>query len=79
MPTINTKQTTTRGSRLGFEATLWATADRQSGNSDAAQDEGEPFDRKSKRLTVNLEEQFVEWAELERAVWPNMRGVGFEG
>jgi hypothetical protein len=42
---------------LGFEQTLWATAEEAEGD-------GEPFEQKMKRLTAKL--QFAESAKLER-------------
>jgi len=42
-----------------------------------AEDDGEPFDMKMKRLTADLREQFVESARLEERIATNLRELGF--
>ncbi len=37
------------------------------------EDDGEPFDEKVKRLTIKLDEQFRESAQLEQAIRENLR------
>lgn len=44
----------------------------------AAEDEDEPFDEKMARLTVLLEEQFAESAQLEEEIRESLRSVGYE-
>jgi type I restriction enzyme M protein len=39
------------------------------------EDDGEPFDRKMKRLTATLEEQFAESAKLEKAIRKNLSAL----
>jgi type I restriction enzyme M protein len=41
-----------------------------------AEDDGEPFEEKMKRLTATLEEQFAEGARLEKAIRDNLAGLG---
>jgi type I restriction enzyme M protein len=45
--------------------------------AEEAEDDGEPFEQKMKRLTEKLEEQFAESAKLERAVRQNLKGLGY--
>lgn len=45
--------------------------------AEEAQDDGEPFDQKMKRLTAQLKEQFAESAKLEKAIRENLRKVGY--
>jgi type I restriction enzyme M protein len=44
--------------------------------AEEAEDDGEPFDQKMKRLTATLEEQFVASAKLEKAIRANLKGLG---
>jgi len=69
------------GSALGFEATLWATADKLRGNLDAAEYKhvvlGLIFlkyisDAFAERHAA-LEEQFAESAKLEKAIRKNLK------
>lgn len=45
--------------------------------AEKAQDDGEPFDQKMKRLTAQLKEQFAESAKLEKAIRENLKKVGY--
>ena len=45
--------------------------------AEEAEDDGEPFERKMKRLTAILQEQFAESARLERAIRQNLKGLGY--
>ena len=45
--------------------------------AEEAEDDGEPFEQKMKRLTGKLEEQFAESAKLEKAIKANLRGLGY--
>ena len=45
--------------------------------SEAAEDNGEPFDEKMKRLTANLREQQAEAAKLDEAITTNLRELGY--
>jgi type I restriction enzyme M protein len=42
-----------------------------------AKDDGEPFDRKMKRLVATLNEQFAEGAKLEKAIRKNLGALGY--
>jgi type I restriction enzyme M protein len=42
-----------------------------------AEDDGEPFEQKMKRLTTKLDEQFAESAKLEKAIQENLRSVRY--
>jgi len=44
--------------------------------AEEAEDDGEPFAQKMKRLTATLEEQFAESAKLEKAIRGNLKGLG---
>jgi type I restriction enzyme M protein len=44
--------------------------------AEAAEDDGEPFEQKMKRLTATLEEQFSESAKLEKAIRQNLKTIG---
>ena len=46
---------------------LWHTI-----GAEAVEDDGEPFDEKMKRLTIKLDEQFRESAQLEQAIRENL-------
>ena len=46
--------------------------------AEEVEDDDEPFDAKMKRLTANLEEQFVESSRLEQAIRDNLRRLGHE-
>ncbi len=39
----------------------------------------EPLDEKMKRLTANLKEQCAESARLDKAIWSNLKGLGYGG
>ena len=41
--------------------------------AEEAEDDDEPFDEKVKRLTIKLDEQFRESAQLEQAIRENLR------
>lgn len=43
------------------------------------EDDDEPFNKKMKRLSVKLEEQFAELARLEKAIRGNLKGLGYGG
>jgi len=47
--------------------------------AEEAEDDGEPFEQKMKRLTAKLEEQFAESAKLEEAIRQNLKGLGYGG
>ncbi len=44
--------------------------------AEEAEDDGEPFEQKMKRLTAKLEEQFAESAKLEKAIRQNIKTIG---
>lgn len=45
--------------------------------AEEAEDDGEPFEEKMKRLAATLGEQFVESAKLEKEIRKNLAGLGF--
>jgi type I restriction enzyme M protein len=45
--------------------------------AEAAEDDGEPFDEKMKRLTKTLQEQCAEGAKLDAAIWKNLKELGY--
>ena len=45
--------------------------------AEAAEDDGEPFDEKMKRLTATLREQQAEAAKLDAAIAVNLRALGY--
>jgi type I restriction enzyme M protein len=45
--------------------------------AEEAEEDGEPFEQKMKRLTATLEEQFAESARLEKAIRANLKGLGY--
>jgi len=47
--------------------------------AEAAEDDGEPFDEKMKRLTATLREQQKEAAKLDAAVAANLKEFGYGG
>jgi type I restriction enzyme M protein len=47
--------------------------------AEAAEDDGEPFDHKMKRLTATLREQQAEATMLDAAIAANLRGLGYGG
>jgi type I restriction enzyme M protein len=47
--------------------------------AEAAEEDGEPFEEKLKRLMAKLEEQFAEGAKLETAIKENLRGLASRG
>ena len=54
------------------------TPGRYVGTEDV-QDEGEPFEKKMKRLSATLEKQFTESAKFEKTIKANLRGLGYGG
>jgi type I restriction enzyme M protein len=46
--------------------------------AEAAEDDGEPFEEKMRRLTAQLAEQFRESARLEAEIRANLKGLGYE-
>ena len=44
-----------------------------------AEDDGEPFEQKMKRLTATLEEQFAESAKLEKVIEVSLKGLNYGG
>jgi type I restriction enzyme M protein len=47
--------------------------------AEEAEDDGEPFEEKMKRLVAELNAQFAESAKLEKAIKANLRGLGYGG
>jgi type I restriction enzyme M protein len=47
--------------------------------AEAAEDDGEPFEEKMKRLAVTLREQQVEGAKLDAAIASNLKELGYGG
>ncbi len=47
--------------------------------AEEAEDDGEPFDQKMKRLATMLEQQLAESAKLEKAIRANLKGLGYGG
>jgi type I restriction enzyme M protein len=47
--------------------------------AEAAEDDGEPFDEKMKRLTATLREQQAEAAKLDAAIAANLKELGYGG
>ena len=47
--------------------------------AEAAEDDGEPFDEKMKRLTATLREQQKEAAQLDAAIAANLKELGYGG
>jgi type I restriction enzyme M protein len=47
--------------------------------AEAAEDDGEPFEEKMKRLTVTLREQQAEAAKLDAAIAANLKELGYGG
>jgi len=47
--------------------------------AEAAEDDGEPFDEKIKRLTATLREQQAEAAKLDAAITANLKELGYGG
>lgn len=45
--------------------------------AEEAQDDGEPFKQKMKRLTAKLEEQFEQSARLEATIRSNLKHIGY--
>jgi type I restriction enzyme M protein len=54
------------------------TPGRYVGAAEVEEDD-EPFDERMKRLTTQLEEQFVEGVRLEKAIRENLKGLGYGG
>ncbi len=46
--------------------------------TEAAEDDGVPFDEKMNALTAKLAEQFAKGAELEKKIRENLKGIGYE-
>lgn len=46
--------------------------------AEAAEDDGEPFEEKMRRLTAQLAEQFRESARLEAEIRANLKGLGYQ-
>ena len=42
------------------------------------EDDGEPFEEKMARLTATLKEQYTESAKLDKAIWENLKKIGYE-
>jgi type I restriction enzyme M protein len=42
------------------------------------EDDDEPFEEKMKRLTATLKEQCAEAVKLDKAIWANLKELGFE-
>ena len=47
--------------------------------AEAQEDDGEPFEKKMKRLTTTLREQQIEAAKLDAAITANLKGLGYGG
>jgi type I restriction enzyme M protein len=47
--------------------------------AEAAEDDGEPFDEKMKRLTATLREQQAKAAKLDAAIAANLKELGYGG
>ncbi len=47
--------------------------------AEAAEDDGEPFEEKMKRLTATLREQQAEAAKLDAAIAANLKELGYGG
>jgi type I restriction enzyme M protein len=47
--------------------------------AEAAEDDGEPFEDKMKRLAETLHEQQKEAAKLDAAIAANLKGLGYGG
>jgi type I restriction enzyme M protein len=47
--------------------------------AEAAEDDGEPFEEKMRRLTTTLHEQQVEGVRLDAAIAANLRKLGYVG
>lgn len=45
--------------------------------AEEAEDDGEPFEQKMKRLTAELKGQFAESAKLESAIKENLKKLGY--
>ena len=45
--------------------------------AEAQEDDGEPFEEKMQRLSVQLEAQFAEGAKLEQAIHRNLKELGY--
>jgi type I restriction enzyme M protein len=45
--------------------------------AEATEDDDEPFDEKMKRLTARLKDQCDEAARLDRAIWTNLKELGY--
>ncbi len=61
---------------IGYEEKLWKAADTLRGTP-GAEDDGEPFEQKMKRLTRTLEAQFAESSSLEKAIRASLKGKGY--
>ncbi len=47
--------------------------------TEAAEDDGEPFDEKMRRLAATLREQQAEGAKLDAAIAANLKELGYGG
>ena len=47
--------------------------------AEVAEDDGEPFDEKMKRLTATLREQQAEAAKLDATIAANLKELGYGG
>ncbi|MBA3037370.1 MAG: SAM-dependent DNA methyltransferase [Desulfobacterium sp.] len=43
------------------------------------EDDGEPFDEKMTRLTIELKKQMAKEAELDKLIWANLEDIGYGG
>jgi hypothetical protein len=46
--------------------------------AEAQGDDGEPFEEKMRRLVTQLREQQTEARRLDKAIWKNLRGLGYD-
>jgi MarR-like DNA-binding transcriptional regulator SgrR of sgrS sRNA len=66
-----------QAANLGFESTLWLAADKLRNNVDATEEDGEPFEKKMKRLVILLHEQQSEVDKLNAAIRANLEDIGY--
>jgi hypothetical protein len=50
----------------------------ESVGTEAQEDDGEPFEEKMRRLTVQLREQQAEARRLDEAIWRNLKELGYD-
>jgi type I restriction enzyme M protein len=60
-----------------IEANNWVLTPGRYVGAEAVEDDGEPFEKKMKRLTVTLREQQAEAAKLDAAIAANLKELGF--